>query len=267
MARCSNGESVLSRVLRILELFDSSAPTLTVSALARRSGLPLPTVSRLVNEMVGQGLLERTEDRGVRTGMTLWELASRAAPTLRLRDVAMPFMEDLHAVVGHHVQLAVLQEREVLIVERLSSPGAVHNISRIAGRLPLHVSSAGLILLAHSPSEFQEMVVSGQHGPLRGYTSRTVTDERNLRALLCEIRRTGLAYCPGFVDERATGAAVPLRDGTGAVLAALSAVVPSDGEARAVVPALVTTGRSISRALAAAGQRPAGPVATPHLSR
>lgn len=136
MARCSNGESVLSRVLRILELFDSRAPTLTVSTLARRSGLPLPTVSRLVGEMVGQGLLERTEDRRVRTGITLWELACRAAPTLGLRDVAMPFMEDLHAVVGHHVQLAVLQERDVLIVERLSSPGAVHNISRIAGRLP-----------------------------------------------------------------------------------------------------------------------------------
>jgi DNA-binding IclR family transcriptional regulator len=230
------------------------ALTLTVSTLARRSGLPLPTVSRLVGEMVGQGLLERTEDRRVRTGITLWELACRAAPTLGLRDVAMPFMKDLHAVLGHHVQLAVLQERDVLIVERLSSPGAVHNISRIAGRLPLHVSSSGLVLLAHSPSDFQQTVVSGQDGPLRRYTAHTVTDERNLRALLCEIRRTGLAYCPGFVDERATGIAVPLRAGSGAVLAALSAIVPNDSDARAVVPALVATGRSISRALGGNGQ-------------
>lgn len=41
----------------------------------------------------------------MRIGVRLWELAQRASPTLSLRDAAMPFLEDLHAVVGHHVQL------------------------------------------------------------------------------------------------------------------------------------------------------------------
>jgi DNA-binding IclR family transcriptional regulator len=250
-------------VLRILEVFDPGTPALTVSTLSRRSGLPLPTVSRLVQEMVEQGLLQRTDDRRVRTGITLWEIASRAAPTLRLRELAMPFMEDLHAVVGHHVQLAVLQECEALIVERLSSPGAVQNFSPIAGRLPLHISSSGLVLLAHSPSDFQDKVLTEQHGRLRRYTAQSVTDERKLRALLSNVRHTGLAFCPGFVDVRATGIAVPLRDDTGTVMAALSTIVPNDDGARAVVPALMATGNAISRflaspnnALAATQQRP-----------
>ena len=90
MARVSNGESVLSRVLRILEQFDPDTPAITVSDLARASGLPLPTVSRLANEMIAQGLLHRDEQRRLHIGMRLWELASRAAPAVGLRQAAMP---------------------------------------------------------------------------------------------------------------------------------------------------------------------------------
>ena len=55
----------------------------------------------------------------------------------------MPFLEDVHAVVGHHAQLGVLDGDEVLFLERLTARDAVINYSRIAGRLPLHTSSSG----------------------------------------------------------------------------------------------------------------------------
>jgi DNA-binding IclR family transcriptional regulator len=167
MARSTSGESVLSRLVRILEAFDSDTPAVTVTELARRADLPLATASRLVNELIGYGWLRRDNQRRVRIGVRLWELASRASPTLGLREAAMPVMQDLHAVVGHHVQLAVLQHREVLYVERLSTPGAVRNLSRFAGRLPLHATAPGLVLLAHAPVEIQESVLSG---PLTVFT-------------------------------------------------------------------------------------------------
>ncbi|WP_019925076.1 IclR family transcriptional regulator [Nocardia sp. BMG111209] len=248
MAGGSGGESVLSRVLRILELFDADSPEMTVSELARRSGLPLPTVSRLAAEMVAEGLLQRDQRRRLRTGVRLWELASRAATTVGLRQAAMPFMEDLHAVVGHHVQLSVLHGREVLVVERLSAPGGVFNISRIAGRLPAHVSSGGLVLLAHAPAEMQEQALAG---PLRRYTAHTVSDPHTLRRMLSEIRRTGIVMCPGYIDERTTGIATPLRGRDGRVIAALSVIVPNDDEARTAIPALLAAARGISRVLGA----------------
>ncbi|MGI5229333.1 IclR family transcriptional regulator domain-containing protein [Actinoallomurus sp. CA-142502] len=96
----------------------------------------------------------------------LWELASRTSPTPGLREAAMPFLEGLHDVVGHHTQLGVLEGREALFVERLSVPGSVVNITRIAGRLPLHASSAGLVLLA----ELREQILAG---PLERYTPHT----------------------------------------------------------------------------------------------
>ncbi|MEV6181959.1 hypothetical protein ACIHAR_01565 [Streptomyces sp. NPDC052016] len=52
---------------------------------------------------------------------------TRASPTLSLRDAAMPFMEGVHDVVGHHVQLGVLDGDDVLFLERLSTPDAVIN--------------------------------------------------------------------------------------------------------------------------------------------
>src|SRR5580698_5037195 len=121
MARSQSGESVLLRVVHILDAFGPDTPALSVTAIARRAGLPLATASRVVAEMIGHGLLAREADGGVRIGVRLWELAQRASPTLALREVAMPFMEDLHSVVGHHVQLGVLNGTEVLFVERLAA--------------------------------------------------------------------------------------------------------------------------------------------------
>jgi DNA-binding IclR family transcriptional regulator len=239
-------ESVLTRAVLILETFEPDRPALSVSEIARRTGLHVATVSRLVAELVEHGLLARDEQRRVRVGMRLWELASRAAPTLGLREAAMPFMEDLHAVIGHHTQLGVLDGREVLFVERLSMPNSVINLTRIAGRLPPHASSSGLVLLAHAPPGLLDDVLAGD---LVAYTAETVVEPQRLRALVAETRRSGVAFCPGFIDERATGIAVPVRGPGGRVVAALSVVVPNDRNARAQVPALKAAARGVSRSL------------------
>ncbi|WP_306360244.1 IclR family transcriptional regulator [Nocardia sp. CC227C] len=246
MARSTSGESLMSRVVRIYEAFGPDHRAVTLSELARRSDLPLATASRLVNELIDYGWLRRDAQRRICVGVRMWELASRAAPTLGLHEAAMPIMSDLHAVVGHHVQLGVLHDREVLYVERLSSSRTIRNRVRLAGRLPLHAASAGLVLLAHGPHEFQESVLAG---PLRGLTPHTITDPAALRTALAEIRHTGIAYCPGHVDECATGIAVPVRAVGGRVVAALSIVLPNDLAARGAIPALRAAGRGISRLL------------------
>ncbi len=244
MARSRSGETVLERAVRIFEAFAPGDTALQVSEIARRAGLPLATASRLVAELVRHGLLARDADRRVRPGVRMWELALRASPTLSLREAAMPFLEDLHAVVGHHAQLGVLDGDEVLFVERLSAPGAVINYTRIAGRLPLHASSSGLVLLAHGPRELQEEVLAG---PLRRYTGQTITAPDRLRTALAGVRRDGYAYCPGHIHPDALGVAVPVRDGHGQVVAAVAVIVPNDEHGRTVVPALRAAARGIGR--------------------
>jgi DNA-binding IclR family transcriptional regulator len=234
-------------VNRILSSFDADTPTLSVSELARRAALPIATAHRLVDELVGLGYLERTAGRRVRVGLRLWELGSRGSRTLSLRQAAMPFMEDLHAVVGHHTQLAVLDGLEALYLERLSARGGSANIIRIAGRLPGHACSSGLVLLAHAPQATQEELLAS---PLERFTERTVTDPRELRRLLADIRRQGFVVADGHITEGATGVAVPIRDARDRVVAALNVVVPSgEGRAPAQVSALLAAARGISRAM------------------
>ncbi len=247
MARGPAGESVLERAVRILAAFGAEDPVLTVSQLAARTGLHLATTSRLVNQLTEQGLLSRDDDRRVRIGSRLWELGVRAAPTRDLREAALPFLEDLHAVVGHHAQLAIREGTDVLFVERLSAPDAVINYSRVAGRLPLHASSSGLVLLAAAPIKIQDAVFASR---LKRFTDRTITDGDRLRRVLADVRRQGYALNPGHVHADATGVAVPVRDGRGAVVAALSVIVPRDSQARSTIPALGTAARGVSRALA-----------------
>ncbi|MEU2350995.1 IclR family transcriptional regulator [Modestobacter sp. NPDC049651] len=246
MARTPTGESVLARAVRVLEAFTTDDPVLPVGEVARRSGLHVATASRLVAELVAHGLLERGPDRRVRVGVRLWELGARASATVSLRDAAMPFLEDVHAVVGHSAQLGVLDGDEVLFVERLTARDAVVNFSRVAGRLPLPTSSSGLVLLAHAPRELQERVLAG---PLRPVTPAGFRTAVQLRTALAEVRRTQCAVLAGHQHPEATGVAVPVRDGDGEVVAALSVVVPNDGRAREHVPLLHATARGITRRL------------------
>ncbi len=246
MPRVPTGESSLARAVRILESFTPDRPELTVTELARRAGLHLATASRLIGQLVDHGLLSRGPDREVRIGFRMWELASRAAPTRSLRDAAMPYLEDLHAVVGHHAQLAVRDGDDVVFLERLSARDAVVNYSRIAGRLPLHISSSGVVLLASAPAELQERLLSR---PLEARTPATVTDPDRLAATLEQVRRQGYALLPGHVHPDATGVAVPIRNGLGEVVAALSVIVPNDGRAVSAVPALLAAARGVERSL------------------
>ncbi|MFF3573976.1 IclR family transcriptional regulator [Nocardia jiangxiensis] len=245
MARSSNGESVLSRVVRIFEAFGPDTPAITVSELARRADLPVATTSRLVSELVSYGWLRR-DGRQLRTGVRMWELAVRASPTLGLREAAMPYLEDLHDAVGHHVQLSVLQHHEVLIVERLSAPGAVRNMSRFGGRLPVYAAAPGLVMLAHSPPGLQDGVLGLR---MRAFTPHTVTDPRRLRLLLSDIRHRGYAFCAGYINVEAVSVAAPIRDRDDQVVAALSVIVPNDSNARTLVPAVIASGLGISRSL------------------
>jgi DNA-binding IclR family transcriptional regulator len=241
-------ETVTARVLAVLDAFTAEEPELTLTALARRAGLPLSTAHRLVGELAAWGALERGDDGRYRVGLRLWEVGALAPRSLGLRESAMPFLEDLHEVTRQNVQLAVLDGTEVVYVERLSGRGAVHVITRVGSRLPLHATGVGLVLLAHAPPALQEQVLAG---PLRRWTERTLTDPAELRRVLADVRRTGVAVSDGQIELVALSVAAPVRGPRGEVVAALSVVVPSAGsDPRAYVPVVRATARAISRALA-----------------
>lgn len=247
MANSSSGESIIHRFVKIVSAFDDTHRSLTVADLARRTDLPARTTYRLVNDLLLEGLLQRERGGQVRIGNRLWELASRSSPMSGLRQAALPFMEDVQSVVQHHTTLGILDGNDVLYIERLVSDSSAVNITRLAGRLPIHGTSSGLVLVAFSPANVQEQLLSRQ---LTRYTDFTITDPAELRRHLAEIRQRGFAVMAGIIVPESSGIAVPVFGPDNAVVAALSVVVPRQEEnVPARVQVLMTAARGISRAL------------------
>src|SRR6185312_14973744 len=186
MANSPSGDSMLDRLVRILDAFDADHPALTVTALARRAAVPRATAYRLVEDLVSHGLLARNDDGETRLGMRLWELSNRAALTRDLRLVALPYMEDINRLLQQNTQLSVLHEDEVLIVERLSRPGAAVNQAHVAGRMPVLRTSMGMALLAFAPQHVAEAFIDR-------HQQEALALHPDLRRVLAHIRLTGYA--------------------------------------------------------------------------
>ena len=123
--------SVTTKVLAILAAFTAQAPELTLTELAGRAGLSLPTAHRRVAELVTWGALERSVDGRYRIGLRLWEVALLAPRAHELRELALPFMEDLYVVTRQNVQLAVREGTELVFVERIAGRDAVPVMTRV----------------------------------------------------------------------------------------------------------------------------------------
>lgn len=234
------------RLVRILDTFGPTRTVQSAAEIGRRAGLPASTAHRVVSELVAAGLLERDDDNRVRIGMRLWELTTRSSHALRLRHAALPPMERVQSHLREHTHLAILEQGEALLIERLSGPDAGSNVTRVAGKLPLHASSSGLVLLAFADRDLLERVLSAPLAPL---TPDTIVDPEALRRKLAEIRALGHAVAPGYLEIVSTGVAVPVRDETGKVVAALSAVLRRDDPTMPAVAELRIAARETEQAL------------------
>ncbi|MBT2535480.1 IclR family transcriptional regulator [Arthrobacter sp. ISL-69] len=249
MTAPSPGESVITKVARILASFDRQQRSLPLTVLADRAGLPVPTTYRLVSELVRHGLLERDESKQIRIGLRLWELSTRGSDALSLRDTALPYMEDLFESLGRLTTLSVLEGRTILYLERLTPEGLDLNRALVAQRHPIHAASSGLVLLAFAPAAFQEQFLSK---PLARYTPDTVTDPQTIRKMLADIRQKRACIAPGIGTPGWTGMAVPVFGTGNRVVAALSVVYALGTERAAeAIPAMQAASFGISMALGA----------------
>jgi DNA-binding IclR family transcriptional regulator len=241
------GRSVISKVVALFDAFTPTTPELSLNELAAETGLPVSTTYRLASELVAWGGLERVAGGGYRIGLRLWELGSLAPRGESLREVALPFMSDLYEATRENVHLAVLDGTEVLYVEKLSGRRAMTVRTRRGGRLPLHATAAGKVLLAHAPeSLFRETVAAG----LRRYTAHTIIAPGHLRRALTDIRRSGIGYAREELTVGTLSVASAILDGEGDAVAAVSVTLRSGrGDLRRLGPAVHTAAISISRGL------------------
>lgn len=246
------GESVTSRVLRILAAFESGPSALSLTQIAESAGLPLATAYRLVRELTQWGALQKDPAGRYQVGLRLWEVAQQGGR--QLRDAARPHLQDLFSLTQETANLAVREGREALYVDRVYGSKRVPRASRVGGRLPLHATAVGKVLLAYEEEWVREAYLTG---PLEAPTVRTHIHPRRLADELERIREQGYATTFEEVRPGACSIAVPVLTSPDVVVAALGLSVLSAHAAQMTrhLPAMHGVAKRIAVAVAS---RPPG---------
>jgi len=241
------GVTVTSRLLAIVGAFDERHRSLSLSELADRADLPVPTAHRLAGELVAGQALQRREDGRFQVGRLLWDAGLLAPVEGRLRQVAEPFLHDVFAATLATVHLAVREGHEVLYLERMMGRASVHIVSSVGSKLPMHCTGVGKVLLAHAPVDIQERVFAS----LIRITPYTIVAQPVLAAQLERVRRDGVATTSEEMTLGACSLAVPVsRASDDTVAAAIGVVVPNLKRGRQrLLGALQVAARGIGRLL------------------
>lgn len=203
-------KSVTARALAVLAAFDVEHPLLTLSQLARRSGLPVATVYRLAGELEDGRFLDRDGSGRYGLGVRLWEMGVLTPIHGRLRETALPFLLNLQYDCRETVQLAVCDGTAAIYIEKLTSEVSVPVENRIGARIPLHATGIGKVLLAFGPEAFREAILAM---PLQRFSPDTVTDRRTLARQLVQIRQQGYSRTRQEYQLGCTSIAAPVLVG------------------------------------------------------
>lgn len=241
----------VSNAARILKEFGNGDNELGVSELARRLDIGKSSAHRLVHTLAVERLLEQDPQTGrYRLSVTMHQLGSHVQEAVDLHTAANPVVEQLRNLTKETVQIAVLDGRHVVYVERRESPQTVRLFGRVGHRNHAHCTSTGKVLLAGLPRDELDALLSGWRLPRR--TPYTITTHAALLAELDVVRRRGWAENVNESEVGVASVSAPIRDLSG-VVAAVSIAGPiqrlEDAALRRHVRPVVEAAAAISRRL------------------
>jgi DNA-binding IclR family transcriptional regulator len=216
----------VSRSLRILEVLGRSDKPQSLAEITDSVQLPKTTVHRLLETLQCEGYVEQNpETRQFLLSSKILELAASFLGRLDVREVARPILMELWQQSQETVHLGLLDNGEVLYVEKLESPHTIRMYSEIGRRAPLHCTGLGKALLANLPAEEFEQIVA-QRG-LPRFTENTLVNRANLLEELATIRSQGVAFDNEEHEKSVRCVAAPVYDAQSRVIAAISIAGPA----------------------------------------
>jgi IclR family pca regulon transcriptional regulator len=209
----------LERGLAVIRTFDASSPQLTLSEVARATGLTRAAARRFLLTLADLGYV-RTDGRLFELSPRVLELGYAYLSSMSLPEVAEPHLEQLVAEVHESSSVSVLNGDDVVYVARVPTFRIMTVAINVGTRFPAHATSMGRVLLAGLPPEELEAYLD--RARLERLTRHTVTSPEGLRAELAKARAQGWALVDQELEEGLRAIAAPLRDRNGRVVAAVN---------------------------------------------
>jgi IclR family transcriptional regulator, KDG regulon repressor len=242
--------SSIRKALQILQIFSADRSELGVTEISRILGAHKSSMSRIIATLASEGFLEKNPDTGrYRLGFKLLDLGNRVLGRYDLRDDAAPFMEDLARKTREIIHLSILDQNQIVYLDKKGEGQALTVGTKVGGRHPAHASSMGKVLLSGLP--LHELKETLSMGSLVASTPFTITKIPDLLKELEKVKKQGFALDNEESFPGIRCVAAPVYDRNGKIVAALSVTAPRQrmGQERLkeIRELVVETARSISR--------------------
>jgi IclR family transcriptional regulator, pca regulon regulatory protein len=249
--RPAEGMGGLAKGLAIIEAF-AHRPIQSVADAARASGATRASARRCLLTLVELGYVERV-GREFQPRERLLNLGRGASQTERLAELAQPLLALARDELNESISLAILQGSFTMFVARAEATHIVSTGVRVGAHLPIYCSATGRVFLAEMSDADVLRVLDATPRPQR--SPRTLTEPREILAKVKEVRADTFAICNEELELGMRALALPVRDGSGRVIAAVSASASSarirvTDLRRRFVPVLRRTSEAITRAIA-----------------
>jgi DNA-binding IclR family transcriptional regulator len=223
--------------------------------MANRLGVPRQTAHRIINQLLGLGLLQRHIDRdrflpGPRMRWLALETLYQSTSTAPWHAI----LEDLAETTGETCNVGVLDKGKVLLIDRVESKWALRVHSEVGRRLEPHSSAIGRLLLAHLDKQRRHQLIGAR--ALKRFTPYTIVDEEELEKDFALIRRQGYSLSNQATTLGIFAVSVPITDPQSRVVAGLACQVPlvrmsAEETVAKILPLLCSTAERMERLLAA----------------
>ncbi len=199
-------------------------PDLGVTELAKRSGNTKARAFRLLGTLELNGLVQRDANAAYRLGTHMLYLGAAAREQLSIVRVSEALFDDMIQECNEGIQIRIREGTDSVCIARRESTHEVRSLTTIGSRRPLYIGASGKLLLAYASPEVRDAVLGGE---LQKFTPTTITSRRTLERELQKILKEGVGISLGERSADLVAVAAPVRDGTGAVIAALGISGPS----------------------------------------
>lgn len=218
----------LSKGLAILEAFQPDAPTLTLSELARRTGMSMGSAQRITHTLATLGYLDKDpHTRAYRVGPRVLRLARSYMQSVDLQRASQLPMQQLAREIGETVNVSVRSGLDIVYVLRIPGQDSIVLPNLWVGsNLPLHFTSMGRAMVAYLPEHERDAIIAQIEFPFA--TNARTVDEATLRADLDEVRERGFAVNDRDLRPDLRSLAAPVFNHDGHAVAALGVAVSAN---------------------------------------
>lgn len=252
-ARPGSGDappSVVGKVRLVVEALAEARGRMGLTELARATGVAKATVYRLCAELTDWGVIEHVGG-SYRLGSRLFELGQRVPARRSLRDLALPYLEDVHLAIRESVHFAVPDGHDVIYIEKITGRRSAPVPSTVADRMPMHCTATGKCFLAFSSELRRALRVDS----LERRADRTIVSVTLLDDELEQVRLQGWAVECEECRNGYASVAAPVFTFDGSIVGAISVTTELNRlDIDRQLPPLRTAAAGLTRALG--GDRP-----------